>query len=177
MPGERTLYRKMQVALEVCASARCTSVEAVIAEIMRKDPINFRYSKLRADGSRGLDCSEVSVTRAVNLCVMLGLIAHSGRLTRDGVSATDHSRFGRIVGSRVTAFLEGQGMGTVALHSAIRRLLARSDPVLPTADSLWLALGQPEGVPADLLRSLLYLLGIAGLLVASQRRIYLPRQP
>jgi hypothetical protein len=53
-------------------------------------------------------------------------------------------------------------------------LLRSAQPTLPTPGNLWAAVGEPEVISPEALRGFLYLLGHAGLLAASQKRIYLP---
>ncbi|HST52242.1 MAG TPA: hypothetical protein VLJ61_09565 [Pyrinomonadaceae bacterium] len=177
MPGERTLYRKIQVTLEYANEGKHTSVEALEEYMYQRSPTNFVYywrdekDKVRQDYSRN------SIRDTVQLCVELGLV-NDGELTQLGLNAVDPRRFPIIVGKQVTKFLTRKDMGIDSVQEAIGKIIKLSTPKPPTADEIWSHLKR-NGSEIDLqtFKRLINLLGECKVLWMSQKRIYLPSVP
>ena len=176
MPGEHSLYRKMQIVLEHCRRGRRRSREELVGEVLKRRPLNFTYMRFDEEhDTRVPVCSRGSVSATVDLAVQLGLIdGATGNLTEVGARAADPARFDRVFNRQRSRYLDKHGLPMPRISEVIlKNLLGRTPPVLPTADNIWEASGRPLANTDP--RRCLNLLGQCGGLVASQRRIYLPK--
>jgi len=172
MPSEFSLYRKIQVILDIAKASDIASWNELSGEIISERPPNFltkQYDKRR--DAMLPDISTRSVTRAVNACRALQLIYDSGSLTDAGRRALRSSLFNRVISEQVHRYLEQFGIRVANLNNIIEKSL-RSDPlVMPTSAELW----QRSGSRISLLRfsQMLTLLVQCGSADSSQRKIYL----
>jgi hypothetical protein len=173
-PGERSLFRKMQVVLERVRPGRCASEEEIVEAILEDSPSCFRYERTDSStGRRRRLPSRESIRRAVQMCGELALVdLGTGRLTRTGMTAASRGRFAAVVGQQVVARLAELEIPVQHIERAITKLLGARSPVLSTAPDIFLALGAP--IPEHQFRTYLTLLGQCGVLRASQRKAYLP---
>ena len=175
MPGDRSLYRKMQVVLDEARSGGHRSLDGLIDGLLAKGPLNFEYrGRDPASGQKRLRCSRNSVTRAIPLCCDMGLVnGETDRLTRSGMVAVDRGRFDDVVAARVADRLDELGVSVKKMEAVITdKLLRASRPILPTSDALYDALGRL--LRECEFRTYLNLLGRCGGIRTSQSRIYLP---
>src|SRR5688572_8611360 len=120
MPGERSLYRKIQVTLEYAEEGKHKSVETLEDHIYRRSPTNFVYYWRDDTDTIRHEYSRNSIQETIKTCVALGIIkASDGGLTTLGVSASDPRRFPTIVGNRVSKLLSEKGVGVDVIKKAI----------------------------------------------------------
>jgi len=170
MPSERSLYRKMELVLEVAAEVEPGSLDELRIEIEGIPSFNTeRYDAEKDDFVLGP--SKPVIRRTVRWCVSLDLLSESGRLTRQGRSARRAGSFAKVVSKQVRLCLEVGGVDFAALNEAVTACMAASPAILPTARELWERLS-PEIRCSDFSR-LLTLLSHCGVATASQSRIYL----
>lgn len=175
MPGERSLYRKIQVTLEYAQHSKHNSPEALAVHVYERSPTNFAYYWRGEDDKIRHDYSKSSISSTVALCVDLGLISgQTGRLTQIGVSAIDPRRFPQILGNRVAKFLGKQGFDLSSIADAITKLLHSNEPSPPSSGAIWLEFGEQNTMSQAEFKRLLNLLGECKLIWMSQKRIYLP---
>lgn len=172
MPSERSLYRKIQVILEVARTARVATVKELRVQVADQNISTF-FSR-QYDGEKDefvWRMSTRAVQGAVSLCVSLTLIDLSGHLTDSGRDALRRTRFDEVIAVRVRAFLKAEGVDFFELDRVVKRSL-RADPVvLPTARVLWdegqLRLGY------GIFSKMLTLLANCGAVESTQRKVFL----
>ena len=175
MAGEKSLYRKTQVLLLYAGEADRVGENDLLDLINRRQPTNFIYAwrdKKTDEIKRRV--SEKSVLYALRLCQRLKLLTVGEiRLTRTGRSATDPRRYPAVLGRQVVQLLETAGVGVDDIFKVSRRLLTHRMPVPPTSAAIWDGLACDDLDFLDFNR-LLSLLSDCGVLVVTQRRLYLP---
>ncbi len=172
MPSEYSLYRKIQVVLDVAKSVKVDSIDQLGAEIKGRRLPNFlsrRYD--REKDVFVTDISDKSIRRAVTLCAVLGLVGHDGTLLAKGRQALQRIRYDRVVAGQVRAFLKGKGVNIHELNRVILESLQSSPPVLPTSKELWTITGSP--MSRGMFSKMLTLLAHCGGAKSSQKKIYL----
>ena len=172
MPSENSVYRKMQVVLEIAKSVTVNTLEQLRREIKGSKRPNFetdQYDKNRDEFVP--QQSERVIRRTVAFCHALNLIDSDGHLTKEGRQALMKARFDNVVASQIRSFLRREGIIFSDLNKVILEDLHSNPPVLPTSRELW------ETVDADISYSnfsrMLTLLVQCGGAKSSQRKIYL----
>ena len=177
MPGERTPYRKIQVVLDYAKEGKHQDVDTLVRLVTAGRPTNFVYFyRDRVSDEIKFRYSKASVERTVHLCIDLGLLSPGAvTLNKTGLNATDPRRFATIVGACARECLGKRGVPLEAIHLAIEALLCGKHRVPPTADQVWNNLRQQGGtLDFEEFRRLMALMGQCGVLLMTQRRIYLP---
>lgn len=182
MPGDRSLFRQLQVVLDYSRERKHDGVDALVRHIAGRHASSFIYYwRDRDSGKIRHAVSERSMKTTIALAIDLRLLEERGGaigLTRAGVAACDASRFRAVLGRQVSEFMERNNVGPGRVEKTIQALLSRRPPVVPTADNILEQLVvKDEGADTDLLRRLLTLLGQSGVLEICQRRIFLPPDP
>jgi hypothetical protein len=179
MPGDRSLFRQLQVVLDYSRERKHDDVDALVRHIASRHSSSFIYYwRDRESGKIRHALSERSMRTAISLAVDLRLLEERAGvigLTRAGIAACDANRFRAVLGRQVSEFMERGNVGLSRIEKTIQALLSRRPPVVPTAGNILEQLAvKDEEADTDLLRRLLALLGHSGVLEMSQRRIFLP---
>lgn len=177
MPGERTLYRKIQVVLNYAKEGKHTDKTTLIDYIIGRKPTNFiYYYRDKSTDEIIYGYSEKSLERTIQICHDLKLLSGEAlALTRTGVSASDPRRFMTIIGRRTSEFLESKGISLNSIGRAIKKILQASNPQPPTAEAIWKQLEEEQEIlEFSTFARFLNLLGQSQRLLMTQRRIYLP---
>jgi hypothetical protein len=175
MAHERSLFRKVQLVLEYCQARKHNTIPDLKKIIKTKSPVNFAYYKTDdATGERKIEPSTNSINTAVNLCVGFGLVEpNTGHLTKLGVSATDPTRYARIMGACAVDILAKKGIALDKIESIIStNLLQHKPPIPPTAREIWDHL-RPQLTFREF-TPYMNILGLAGILTVVQKKVYLP---
>jgi hypothetical protein len=177
MPGERTLYRKIQVVLGYAKDGRHEDKETLVKYITNHKPTNFIYYYRDGNSEEvAHGYSQKSIEDSIDVCYDLKLFSgHTVDLTKTGISACDSRRFPSVVGRRTVEFLESRKIPLSAIDNAIKKILLSNNPEPPTARAIWSQLYESvDNVDFQLFARLLNLLGQSQQLLMTQRRIYLP---
>ena len=170
MPSENSVYRKMQVVLEITKSVTVNTLEQLRREIKGSKRPNFETDQYNKDKDKFIrQQSERVIRRTVAFCHDLNLIGPDGHLTKEGRQSL--IRFDNVVANQIRSFLRREGIIFSDLNKVILEDLHSNPPVLPTSRELW------ETVDADISYSnfsrMLTLLVQCGGAMSSQRKIYL----
>ena len=172
MPGENSLYRKIQIVLDVAVSIEVSSLNNLKEEIKSRRPPNFLTKKYdHKINTFVTDVSERSIRRTTNFCYRLGLVEADGGLTEIGRKALHKKHFEGIVSAQIRSFLKRAGVNLLELNQIIQNHLKADPPVLPTCKEIWVATGNQISYPT--FSRLLTLLAQCGGAHSSQRKIYL----
>jgi hypothetical protein len=172
MPSDFSLYRKIQVVLDVAKAVRVTSWTDLRREIIAQRPPNFVTKQYDQKRDAFLpDISTRSVRRAVSICRSLQLLDDSGQLTEPGRRALRASIFDRVLAEQVHGFLKQEGLHVSALNNIITKSLRANPLIMPTSAELWQKCGAE--IPLLLFSQMLALLAHCGSADSSQRKIYL----
>lgn len=129
------------------------------------------FTFVRSD-SRGktqvLSCSRDLIRERVRLCIELGIIDPSGKLTKTGQTALRLADFPEILAKQVLAYLEGRSFDT---KKNLRPWAGAGALVLPTAKALFERHSPSLSLPV--FRLLLNLMAECGTVRAVQSRVYL----
>jgi len=176
VPAENSLYRKIQVLLEVAISVKVSSLKDLQKEVKSRRPPNFLTKKydIKID-SFVTDVSERSIMRTTNFCFRLGLVGADGSLTEIGRKALNKKQFNGIVAHQIRTFLTKQKFNLSDLNKIIHRYLKADPPLLPTSKEIWIATGNQIGYPT--FSRMLTLLAQCGGAHSSQKKIYLQILP
>lgn len=177
MPGEHTLYRKIQVVLGYAKDGKHSDTDTLVDYVANRKPTNFiYYYRDRTTDKIQHGYSEKSIKRAIMMCCDLKFLrGPSLELTGVGVRASDPRRFRTIVAKKAIELLAGKGVALNMLEDSIRGILHGETPEPPTARAIWHHLELPrENIDFVTFGQLLNLLGQSQQLSMSQRRIYLP---
>jgi len=172
MPSENSVYRKMQVVLEVTKSVRVNTLKELCMEIRGRKYPNFetlQYDQAQDETVRRQ--SDRVIRRTVGLCYTLDIIGDDGRLTKEGRQALMKARFDSIISSQIRSFLKREGVRLSNLNSIILEGLQSSPPILPTSRELWTASGSE--ISRSVFSRMLTLLAQCGGAQSSQKKIYL----
>ncbi len=175
MPSERSLYRKIQLTLDVAKSSEADSLTDLTATVVAKQFPNFdtlQYDE-EVDDFTWRQSDKV-VRRTVRLCNHLGLVQKDGRLSKIGRQATRKTRFEEVIAERVRIRLMEAGVEIGRLNRIIKKKLQSEPTVLPTAAELWDEV-EPQIARAEFSR-MLTLLTHCGAAASSQRKIFLSFQ-
>lgn len=172
MPSEYSLYRKIQVVLDIAKAAQLDSWVELKTNVISQRPPNFltRQYDVKHD-TMVQEISERSIRKAVNVCRALGLIDDRGDLTVAGKKAIRQAQFDRVLIAQVREFLAAKGVDVETLNASVRKSLRAQPVVMPTALQLWEAC-QPE-MTLPFFSQMLTLLSQCGSAESSQRKIYL----
>lgn len=172
MPSENSVYRKIQVVLDIAKSVTVNTLEELRREIKGRKRPNFETDQYdQAHDIFAPRQSDRVIRRTVTLCHVLELIGSDGHLTKEGRQALMKARFDNVVANQIHLFLRREGISFSDLNKVILEDLHSNPPVLPTSRELW------ETVDADISYSnfsrMLTLLVQCGGAMSSQRKIYL----
>jgi len=174
----RSLYRKIQSVIEEARRGRVTSKEDLIEKIESRGYVDFtRYRLGPGRAVEVVPCSREAVSRVVDTCVSLGMIDDAtGKLTRDGVKASDPSEFEGIMRRLVAQGLSLLDAPLPNISRAITQLLTGySHETLPTWDAIYERLGiSGRRFHKETFRSYLTLLSLCHGISFSRKKIYLP---
>jgi NTP pyrophosphatase (non-canonical NTP hydrolase) len=172
MPGESSLYRKIQVVLEVAKSVRVETAAELRDEVGGVKPDNFLTRQYDHNKDAFVaKISETSIRRAVDFCQRLGLIEETGELTDAGRQALRKTQFDRVIASQARDYLHHAGISLAKINRTISSNLRSDPPVLSTSRELWLASGSK--VNYSIFSRMLTLLSECGGAHSSQKKIYL----
>ncbi len=172
MPSENSVYRKIQVVLDVAKSVRVNTLEELRREIRGRKYPNFetlQYDQAQDDSVRRQ--SDRVIQRTVGICCALSIIGAEGRLTKEGRQALMKARFDNTIASQIRSFLKREGVRLSNLNSIIFEDLQSSPPILPTSRELWTASGSE--ISCSVFSRMLTLLAQCGGAQSSQKKIYL----
>ncbi len=176
MASENSIYRKIQIVLDIAVSAKVASIGDLQAEIRDRRPPNFITKKY--DSQRDIpvtDVSDRSIRRTVGFCYLLGLLSSDGSLTEAGRQAVRRTLFNGIVAGQVRSYLIKGGINLFELNKIILNNLQCNPPVLPTCRELWGATTSQIHYPVFL--RMMTLLAQCGAAHSSQKKIYLHITP
>jgi len=172
MPSERSLYRKIQIVLDITKSVAATNIEQLRAEIAGQELPAFVSEQYDQDEDRFVPrVSERVIRKTLNACRLLELVGEDGRLTPTGREASRRTRFDAVIAQQARAFLSQRDVNFRRLNEIIRKHLQATPPVLPTSDKLWEAIS--TSVTRGIFTRMLTLLAHCGAAESTQRRIYL----
>ena len=172
MASEYSLYRKIQVTLEIAKSVQIGSWSELRAEILSNRPPNFLTKRYDAEHDTVVqDISERSVKKTVAICRALQLVDETGALTSPGRQSLRKAAFDRVIAEQIHVLLEAKGVRVSLLNEIVARSLQSTPVTMPTALELW---QQSAGEMSLMLFSqMLTLLAQAGGAESSQRKVYL----
>jgi hypothetical protein len=172
MPSERSLYRKIQVVLDIIKGIDLSNVDDLVNEISaRRLPIFFSRTYDHNTDTFVENVSKKVIARTIRLCQLLELISESGALAKFGREALRGTRFDAVVAGQARKVLRSGGIDFARINSAIRKRLQSDPPTLPTCAALWDDL-EPE-IPYAIFSRMMSLLVQAGSAWSSQRKIFL----
>ena len=177
MPGERSLYCKIQVVLDYAKQGNHTNLATLVNIIHTHVPVNFvHYWRDRTTDKVKYKCSEDSIEETVDLCVDLGLLNKDNlKMSKRGLNATDPRRYALILGASAEELLAKYGITLSMIYSSIMTLLHGEHATPPTVDEIWHHLNPAENrIKFNKFRQLMGLFGYCGVLRMLQKRIYLP---
>jgi hypothetical protein len=172
VPSDRSLYRKMEVVLDIAKAVSVVSVDELRAEIHGRKPSLFlsrHYNRTKDQFVEGI--SEQVIRRSLNTCRLLGLLGEDGGLTPDGREALRKTRYAAVVARLTRQFLRDRDINFNKLNEVIRKHLQASPPLLPTSEELWQATGMK--LSRGMFTRMLTLLAHSGAAQSAQKRIYL----
>jgi hypothetical protein len=172
MASERSLYRKIQIVLDVTKSLSASNLEELRNKISSQELPAFVSEQYDEEEDRFVPRVSARIIRkTLGACRLLGLIGEDGKLTPLGREASRRSRFDPVISQQIRAFLNGRNVSFKALNDLIRKHLQANPPLLPTSDELWAAINTE--VPRGTFTRMLTLLAHCGGAESAQRRIYL----
>ncbi len=173
MAGDRSQYRKLQLAVQSAMDDIEEGLAALRQHIHGKGLVNFESLQFdeRVARHRWLP-SERVVANTVRLAVSLGLLDTDGTPTRAGRRSTrSDAEFARALRDLALERLDAADASKQDLNQAASSLLNERPPRMPTSRSLWDAI-EPSLSRAKF-SQLLTLLGDCGFAETSQRKLYL----
>lgn len=172
MPSESSIYRKIQVVLDIAHGTRSDSFVELQNEIAGRQLANFltrRYDN--ETDTYQAEVSAKSINRSVGFCRVLELIDDRGRLTPIGRQASQKTKFDTVIASQICLFLERSGVSIEALNTDILKGFRSTPPVLSTYSDLWERVS--DRISATLFSKMLNMLTLCGQAESSQRKIFL----
>ena len=172
MPSQSSIYRKIQVVLDLAKSVKVHTLAELQAEVKGQRPPNFLSR--RYDDSKDafvLDVSDKSIRRTVAFCQLLGLLNQQGSLTKEGRQALRPSEFDTVIAVQIRSYLRREDVDLSSLNSIILEGLQNDTPVIPTCRYLWENSGQRMNY--GVFSRILTLLAQCGGAQSSQKRMYL----
>lgn len=138
MPSEVSLYRKIQVVLDVAKSIKPNSIDELREEIKSQGYTNFLARKYDSEKDDFIQfISDRSIRRTIAFCLTLDLIGTDGSLSKQGRKAVDRTKFDKTVAGQIRDLLEGSEIHLPAFNKIILNKLRSNPPVLPTCKELW----------------------------------------
>jgi len=177
MPGEKTIYRKIQVVLDYVKSGKHHSFDSLSKYIYSRAPANFIYYYRHKETDKvKFDYSKKSIDRTIQLCLELRLISKDRlSLANIGASASDPRRFPIIIGKCVIDLLKRKKISLDLIKNTIEDVLHDSNPKPPTSLEIWKRLEVDENdIKLVRYKQLINLLGQCNILLMTQKRIFLP---
>ena len=172
MASDRSLYRKIEVVLDLAKSVSVASVHELRSEILGRKPSLFFSRQYNSATDRfDEDISERVIRKTLSVCRLLGLLDDDGSLTAAGREALRKTRFDAVVAGAVRRFLREREIHLAKLNELIRKRLQTNPPVLPTSVELWQATGMT--MARGTFARMLTLLAHCGAADSTQKRIYL----
>ena len=170
-PRPRGTFAKLYTIIGCAHRSRSTikSPDDLIAAVEDAKSPAFTFIRSDARGkAQVLPCSRELIRERVNLCVELGILDPSGRLTKVGQGALRPSDAAKIVGEQVAAHL---GAKSFDVGKNLKPWSESGTLALPTAKALFDRYS--PSLPPHLFRILLNLLAECGTITAVQSRVYL----
>lgn len=172
MPSENSVYRKIQVVLDVAKSVNVTTIEELRNQIKSLKYPNFETPQFDQERDTFVRRqSDRVIRRIVAFCHIIGLIGSDGRLTKEGREALQRARFDDVVAAQIRSFLSREAVNLGDLNRSILENLQSSPPVLPTCNEIWTATGTE--ISYSIFSRMLTLLAQSGGAQSSQKKIYL----
>ncbi len=174
----RSLYRKIQSVLDEARRGRSGSREGLINSIESRGYVDFTRYRVKPD--RTVDvvpCSKEAIARAVDVCVSLSLLdGLTGKLTREGMKASDPSEFDIAMRHALTSGFSVLGAPLSDIRKTITDLLTKYDnATLPTWEAIYDRLAISTGAAhREKFRTYLTLLSLCHGISFSRKKIYLP---
>lgn len=173
MASERSLYRKIQLVLDVAKSVNVESMHGLTTEIESRELPSFNTLQYDRESDTFVPQQSVkTIRRVLQLCRRLDLLTDNGHLSTQGRVTLRRAKFDAALTLQVHQVLQQHGVDLNEVNAVIRAKLKADPPILPTAAELWDAIGPEELGQAEFSR-LLTLLVNCGAASSSQRRIFL----
>src|SRR5688500_13366135 len=115
MPGERSLYSKIALTLEMAAGARDPDPSKLEAALKRSPVFTSRQYDPASDEFVSRPSGKMA-RRVLRFCARLGLIDINGSLTPLGRRASIRSKFDAIVSAQVLGMLSDAGADASAVN-------------------------------------------------------------
>ncbi len=172
MPSERSLYRKIQIVLDVTKAVAVSNLMELRQQVAAQELPSFMSEHYDEEQDRFvIGSSQRIVRKTLGTCRLLGLIGDDGKLTTLGREASRRSRFDTVVAGQARSYLGTHGVNFDSLNKAIRRRLQAAPPVLPTSEELWRE--SHADVGRGTFARMLTLLSHCGAAESYQKRIYI----
>ena len=172
MASERSLYRKIQIVLDVTKSVSASNLDELREKISGQELPVFVSEQYDEEEDRFVPRVSARIIRkTIGSCRLLGLIGEDGRLTPLGREASRRRQFDAVLSQQIRAFLGNRDVSFKALNDLIHKRLQANPPLLPTSEELWHAI--KTEIPRGTFTRMLTLLAHCGGAESAQRRIYL----
>ncbi|HEV7747699.1 MAG TPA: hypothetical protein VGO56_22055 [Pyrinomonadaceae bacterium] len=172
MPSENSIYRKIQIVLEVAKSTEVNSIGELQIAIRSKNLVTFHTRHFdRVKDAFVTAISDKSIHSALSFCRDLKLLKDNGTLTPEGRQAIQRSKFDRVIADSILSYLQDSGVDIRALNKLILISIQSNPPVLPTCHELWVSI--QEKTDFSNFAKMLNLLSQCGMAQSSQKKIYL----
>jgi len=172
MPSEFSLFRKIQVVLDIAKAVEVKSWRELSSEVISQRPPNFLTKQYDQKHDAMMhDVSRRGVRKTIHVCRMLQLIDDNGQVTNVGRRALRSALFSPVLSGQVGKFLENRGVQIATLEGVIDACLRSNPLVMPTSSVLWERSGSK--MPLLLFSQMLTLLAHCGAAESSQQKIYL----
>jgi hypothetical protein len=176
MPSELSLYRKIQVVLDVAKSIEPNSIDELREEIKSQGYTNFLARKYDSEKDDFIQFISVrSIRRTMAFCLTLGLLETDGSLSKQGRKAIDRTKYDKTVAGQIRPLLEGSDIHLPEFNKIILKKLRSSPPVLPTCKELWAEV--ETKMSYSQFSRLMTMLVHCGGACSSQAKIYLHIEP
>jgi hypothetical protein len=172
MPSEHSIYRKIQVILEIAKSANIETIPALQKLIERKNLVTFHTRHFDRDkDSFVIETSEKAIHNALRLCQDLKLVKTDGSLTEKGRQAIQRAKFEQVIANQILTCFREAGIQVSELNKLILESIQSNPPVMPTSSVLWAAI--EEKMHHFQFSRMISLLAQCGGAESSQKKVYL----
>lgn len=172
MPSQNSIYRKIQLVLQVAKSVEVESIGELQNAIKVSNFVAFHTRHFdRVKDSFVTAISEKSIRNVVSFCRDLKLLTENGTLTRQGRQAIQQSKFEQVISNSIRVYLQDAGVDIRDLNKLILANIQSNPPVLPTSKELWDSI--EEKTDYSNFAKMLNLLSQCGMAQSSQKKIYL----
>lgn len=172
MPSENSVYRKIQVVLDVVKSVDINTIEELHREIRGRKYPNFETPQYSQEKDTFIiRQSDRVIRRIITFCRILGLIGPDGHLTKEGRRALPKIQFDDVIAAQIRFLLHHKSVNLSDLNRIILESLQSNPPVLPTSKELWTAVSGE--INYSIFSRMLTLLAQCGRAQSSQKKIYL----